>query len=403
MLATASMLPTAVAEEPAGNPVVPSVVRATMRTDKPLLQAGQPVWVEFALVNQTDNRLTLRVPDISVDATDFSEMGLPIEHVFSGRNFAGPTLQDGRGERHDSKATIKMRDKVPAIKLAPHGSVGLRLDLTQYYESLSRPGTYKLVWQPYNGSISSEPLSITVLAERQAVILTDFGKIVMRFHYDKAPNHVQNFIELVEKRFYDNLTFNRIIPGGLVQGGDPLGNRRGVRVDGKRINAEFNDVPFEMGTVGMCRSNKDPDSASCQFFICLGRQPAFDGHQTAFGYIEGDESFETLRRIGAVPTEKQKGMEDYPRRPIYIRAISLENVPVREREVAKPAKPGSPATQPAASQPVPTISVERPVRSGAVTVIPSADTGTPADLPGLKAQGKVGPRKQPATSSAAAD
>ena len=390
-LALVSAMSAAEPANPIPGPIAPMLIKPMLRMDKPILQAGQPVWVEFTLVNLTDNRLTLRTPDASVDATDYAEMGLPIEHVFSNRGFAGPTLEDERGERHDSKTTIKPRDKVPAVKLAPHGSVGLRLDLTRYYESLLRPGKFKLTWRPYNGSISSEPLEISVLAERQATLLTDFGKMTIRFHYDKAPQHVQNFIELVESRFYDNLTFNRIIPGGLLQGGDPLGNRRGVRADGKRLKAEFNDVPFELGTVGMCRSSQDPDSASCQFFICLGRQPAFDGHQTAFAYLEGDESFETLKRIAAVPTEKQRGMEDYPRRPIYIRAISMENVPSRRRPEAD--------TRPPATQPSIAISAERPVRSGAVNVIPSADLA--GAEPAIKA-GMAGPQR-PATSSATAD
>ncbi|MBI4580687.1 MAG: peptidylprolyl isomerase [Planctomycetes bacterium] len=392
-----------------------ALIRADLRTDKPLIQAGQPVWVEFILINQTDNRLTLRVPDVSVETGEYPEMGLPIEHVFSGRGFTGPILEDEFGERHDSKAGIKPRDTVPAIKLAPHGSVGLRLDLTQYYGSLVRPGKYRLSWQPYSGSIASEPLAITVLAERQAVILTDFGKMTVRFYYDQAPNHVQNFIELVEQRFYDNLTFNRIIPGGLIQGGDPIGNRRGVRTDGKRLKAEFNKIPFEMGTVGMCRSSQDPDSASCQFFICLGRQPSFDEQQTVFGYLVGDASLETLRRIAAVPTGKIQGLDDCPRKPVYIRAISLENVPTRQRSQGQENPSAPPASQPAV-----TISVEKVSTAVSPRPAPNAGTSrvagitvsasesapavlTPATspavaepgrgLPGLKATGRIGPRR----------
>ncbi|HOA73739.1 MAG TPA: peptidylprolyl isomerase [Phycisphaerae bacterium] len=378
---------TAQAEAAFGEGDLNVLVRAGLRTDKPIVQAGKPIWVEFTLTNLTENRLTLRVPDLSSDPVDVSEMGLPVEHVFSGQGFGGPVLEDDHGEVRDSKVAIRPKGPVPAIKLAPFGSVGIRLDVTRYYPSMLRPGEYKLTWRPYNGSVVSEPLSITVLAERQAVILTDFGKMTIRFYYDKAPNHVQNFIELVEQRFYDNLTFNRLIPGGLIQGGDPLGNRRGIRADGKRLKAEFNDVPFEFGTVGMARSMQDPDSASCQFFICLGRQPGFDGQQTAFGYLVGNESFETLRRLAAVPTGTYNGLADYPKQPIYIRAISLESVPPRDRQ-SEP-KPITPA----ASQPHPTIlgEAKAPADTSAMA------GGRPAaDLPGLRAQGRVG--RRPATA-----
>lgn len=399
-----------------------SLIRATMSTDKPIVQAGRPIWIDFNLANQTENRLTLRIPEMSVDATEYSEMGLPIEHIFSGLGFAGPILEDEYGERHDSKLRVKPREKVPAVKLAPHGTVGHRLDLTRHYESMLRPGKYKLTWQPYNASITSQPLFITVLAERQAVILTDQGKITMRFYYEQAPRHAKNFIELVEQRFYDNLTFNRIVAGGLVQGGDPQGNRRGIRPDGKRLKGEFNSIPFEMGTVGMCRSTQDPDSASCQFFICLSRQPSFDGRQTAFGYIIGDESFETLRRIAAVPTEKHQGLDDYPRKPVFIRAVSLENVLTRQQA----ARPLVPSSQPEISITPSSTGTPWPrqgelggvTRVGGTTVLPadasnsgsngssaslkaSSDGGKPlADLPGLKARGRIGKRSTTSTRPA---
>jgi cyclophilin family peptidyl-prolyl cis-trans isomerase len=406
---------------PAGD--LNTLVRASLTTDNPVVQAGRPIWVEFSLISQTENRLTLRVPEVSVEGTEYSEMGLPIEHVFSGHNFMGPVLEDEYGERHDSRASIRPRDKVAAIKLAPHGTVGIRLDLTQHYDSLLRPGKYKLTWQPYNASITSQPLSITVLAERQAVILTDLGKMTVRFHYDRAPGHVQNFIELIEQRFYDNLTFNRVIPGGLIQGGDPQGNRRGVRTDSKRLKAEFNSVPFEVGTVGMCRSTADPNSASCQFFICLARQPSFDGQQTAFGYLVGDDSFETLRRIAAVPTEKRQGMEDYPRKPVFIRAISLENVSNRERSGHVPAPSSQPTISVGSDESRGSSSLwSRQNRSqgaahvGGTTVLPADSSNTHGetsrtagrkassegpkptiDLPGLKAKGRVGKRASSST------
>ena len=217
-------------------------------------------------------------------------MGLPLAHVFSGVGFSAVSIENVYGDRRDRQVAQRPRGPAPQVSLAPHGSVGTRVELTRYYDSLRRPGKYTLIWRPYHGTVhESAPLSIHILPERQAVILTEFGNITLRFHYDEAPNHVANFIGLVQDKFYDGLKFNRVIPGGLIQGGDPRGDRKGVRPDGKRLKAEFSDIPFELGTVGMARSKDDPDSASCQFYICLSRQPAFDGNQTAFAYVVGDD------------------------------------------------------------------------------------------------------------------
>lgn len=315
-------------------------IRVSLQTDRTIVQAGRPVWVDFTVTNLLSAPQTLRVED-GLDEPDLDEAtGLPVGHVFSGRGFTALTIEDKKGEVSGGNISYRPKHEVPAVTLAPHGAVGLSVDLTSYYDNLRRPGEYTLIWHPYQGRVASLPLRITILAERQAVMLTDFGKMTMRFYYDEAPNHVRNFIELVETRFYDMLTFHRVIPGGLIQGGDPRGDGFGVRPDGKRLKAEFSSIPFEYGTVGMARSPADPDSASSQFFICLSRQPSFDERQTAFGYLVYDASFETLRRIAAVPT----GPKDRPTRPVYIRAISLENVPSREREAPGPAAAN---TQPA--------------------------------------------------------
>lgn len=308
----------------------PAMIRASLRADREMVQSGRPVWIEFSLINLTAEPLTLQVPGAEPEEVGSAGMGLPLAHVFSGKGFSGLSIMDAHREVFDAQISIAPNGAVPVVKLAPLGSVGLRVEMTRYYEALRRPGTYSLIWRPYEGVVESVPLSIRVMAERQAVIITEFGNMTMRFYYDEAPRHVENFIELAEKHFYDGLTFHRAIQGGLVQGGDPRGNGYGIRRDGKRLKAEFSRIPFELGTVGMARSPQDPDSGSCQFFLCLSRQPSFDGQQTAFAYLVGEESLRTLKRIAAVPI----GPRDRPLQPVYIRAISLQNVPVRDREAS---------------------------------------------------------------------
>jgi cyclophilin family peptidyl-prolyl cis-trans isomerase len=339
--------PAALSAQQSDPPDQATLIRVDVRTDRPIVQVGREVWVEFSITNLTADPVTLRVPEAASEEAPTGPVGLPLAHVFSGVGFSAVSIENVYGDRLDRQAGQRPRGPVPQLHLAPHGSVGTRVELTRYYDSLRRPGKYTLIWRPYHGTVrESGPLSIHILAERQALILTELGKITLRFYYDEAPNHVANFIELVQDKFYDGLKFNRVIPGGLIQGGDPRDDRKGIRPDGKRLKAEFSDIPFELGTVGMARSRHDPDSASCQFYICLSRQPAFDGNQTAFGYLVGDESFQTLRRIAAVPTDS----DDAPRQPVYIRAISLENVPLQAWQQSRTASRSDaekPSTRPA--------------------------------------------------------
>jgi peptidyl-prolyl cis-trans isomerase B (cyclophilin B) len=319
-------------------------IRADLQADRTTVQAGQPVWVTFTLTNLTDKTVALKVPDVPAVENTSAESGLPLSHVFSGLRHSGVSIKDSHGDDWDSQVTHRPPDSAPLIRLAPHGSVGLRLDLTQYYPSMKRPGQYTLVWQPYAAAVESAPLTLSILAERQAVILTEFGKMTVRFYYDQAPNTVQNFIELVEQRFYDRLIFHKVVPHLLIQGGSPGGDGRGCRTDGKRIKAEFSSIPFEKGTMGMARLPSDPNSASSQFFITLSRLPSLDGNYTAFGYLVGEESFRTLDKIASVPTDEN----NRPRQPVAIRAITLENVPGREPDMGVPNSLNRPpATRPA--------------------------------------------------------
>jgi cyclophilin family peptidyl-prolyl cis-trans isomerase len=133
---------------------------------------------------------------------------------------------------------------------------------------------------------------------KQVTINTDYGDMRLTFLPDKAPGHVDNFIDLVEAGFYDGLAFHRIIDGFMIQGGCPRGD--GTGSGPRRLPAEFNDTPHVLGTLSMARA-QDPNSASCQFFICLGDAHFLDGQYTAFGRIADDESLETLKKIGKVP------------------------------------------------------------------------------------------------------
>jgi len=115
-----------------------------------------------------------------------------------------------------------------------------------------------------------------------AVIETDKGIIKFEFYGQDAPNTVENFKKLANKKFYDGLKFHRVVPNFVIQGGCPKGDGTGDA--GYKIKAEFNKRQHLDGTVAMARA-QDPDSAGSQFYICLGTQSFLDGKYTVFGQV----------------------------------------------------------------------------------------------------------------------
>lgn len=138
----------------------------------------------------------------------------------------------------------------------------------------------------------------------RATIETNHGTITVELWDDVAPNHVKNFLDLGNDGFYDGLTFHRIIPGFVIQGGCPKGD--GTGGPGHNVAAEFNDRSHEKGVLSMARSG-DPDSAGSQFFICLGREHCqhLDGEYTAFGAVV--DGVDAVDSIAVVPVDAQSG------------------------------------------------------------------------------------------------
>ena len=117
------------------------------------------------------------------------------------------------------------------------------------------------------------------MSETTAMIETKLGNIELKFFPEVAPNHVNNFIDLAKKGFYDGTTFHRVIPGFMIQGGDPNTKspdraKHGMGGPGHNLKAEFNEKPHKRGTLSMARA-ADPDSAGSQFFICVAPAPSW--------------------------------------------------------------------------------------------------------------------------------
>lgn len=301
-----------------------SMVFAELRPDRTLVPVGGRVMVEFVLVNKTDEPVKLTVPGalVGVERND-QGLGLPLEHVFSASEFRGLEIASESNPRQGDRVTRKPEFPVPPITLAPFGSAGLRFDVARFYPALHQSGIYHLGWRPYAGELAAAPITIEVVQYKQVLMETEYGTIGIQLLYDKAPRHVANFLDLVDARFYNGKTFHRVFRDQFILGGSPEGRGIGKRPDGVTVPPEFNDTPFQLGTVGMALKEGDANSGSCQFFICLSRQPAWDGRYTAFAQISGPESLSVLRKLGEVEIDANGA----PTKPLVIKSMRSVDVP----------------------------------------------------------------------------
>lgn len=143
------------------------------------------------------------------------------------------------------------------------------------------PGPVDLTTDPSSG-----------LSKSTVVMTTTQGVIKFKFYTKDAPVTVNRLVELISKGFYNGLSFHRVVPDFVIQGGDPAGN--GTGGSGVHLKAEFNDRHHLEGTVAMARA-ADPDSADSQFYICLAPQPRLDHQYTVVGQVI--DGMDVVRKI----------------------------------------------------------------------------------------------------------
>ncbi len=168
----------------------------------------------------------------------------------------------------------------------------------------------------------AEEKTVEETGEEVAVIETKFGKIVLEFFPDVAPNHVANFKKLASEGFYNGVTFHRVIPGFMIQGGCPNSkdadrSNDGTGGPGYNIDAEFNEMKHVRGTLSMARA-MNPNSAGSQFFICVARQPSLDRQYTVFGQvIEGMDVVDKIVNV-------ERDARDNPIERVEMEKVYLE-------------------------------------------------------------------------------
>ncbi|HEX6097165.1 MAG TPA: peptidylprolyl isomerase [Thermoanaerobaculia bacterium] len=168
-----------------------------------------------------------------------------------------------------------------------------------------------------------------------AELHTTAGQINLRFFPDVAPNHVKNFLELAEQGFYNGTKFHRIIPGFMIQGGDPntiSGNPAtwGTGGSPNNVKAEFNKIPHKRGILSMARS-QSPDSASSQFFIVVADSTFLDNNYTVFGEVT--QGMDVADKIVSAP----KGAQDRPNEPVSITKVVIRDAQTDAEKAPTPA------------------------------------------------------------------
>jgi len=203
-------------------------------------------------------------------------------------------------------------------------------DLRTPFPALNTPGTYVLFADPQGKSSPADfvgtPIVVEVLNNKDqggttpmvvkleplqyVQMTTAAGPMTMDLSYDVAPNTVDSFLRLSGEGYYDGLTFHRIVPGFVIQGGDPTGTGGGG--PGYSINAEFNAKQHQQGVLSMARTS-DPNSAGSQFFVCLdyAQTQQLDNKYTVFGKVV--DGMPTVTKIAGTPlSDPQNGTPATP-------------------------------------------------------------------------------------------
>jgi cyclophilin family peptidyl-prolyl cis-trans isomerase len=211
-----------------------------------------------------------------------------------------------------------------------NGRVLRLLALAAWICCLAGPGAFAQPPRKKNAPLpgAEPPVSVEEAAKLEAVMMTDLGAIRFEFFPDKAPKHVQLFIKNARAGFYHGSAFHRVIPRGLIQGGDPVlkGEKSSRSSWGtgalNLLPDEFSDVKHVRGTVSAVRIPGKQNSGGAQFFICASTQSALDGQYSAFGQVT--EGIEVVDLISQVEVDAEQKTIN----PVRIVSIKIE--PKRE-------------------------------------------------------------------------
>ena len=179
-----------------------------------------------------------------------------------------------------------------------------------------------IILNPFGSSSTQQASSPASTPSEVAVIETNMGTIIFKFHPEVAPKTVENFKKLADEKFYDGTKFHRVIPGFMIQGGDPNSrnpdrSKHGTGGPGYTIPAEFSQIKHKPGIVSMARGS-DINSAGSQFFIVVKDSSFLDGQYTAFGeVIQGMDVADKIVNV-------QRDGNDNPIEPVVMQKVYIK-------------------------------------------------------------------------------
>ena len=270
----------------------PSLGKAEIKWDAPktLIEGGSlEVHCEIIAPHEGTD-----VPSWMLEASGFAVNGKPLGERGAGKLKLGP----------GGKITVDL-DLGPSIA-AMKGLEHKSFKLTYGEDNNGTQPIEVSYMQAVEKGLDFLKMSADDLAKYHVVLQTNRGDMEAEFWPDVAPKTVANFLDLCYTGFYNGTTFHRVIPGFMIQGGDPKGTGGG---NGPRmLKAEFNARKHERGVLSMART-ADPDSASCQFFVMHAKAPHLDGQYTAFGKLVNGldvvDKIATTKCAGEKPIEPQ--------------------------------------------------------------------------------------------------
>jgi cyclophilin family peptidyl-prolyl cis-trans isomerase len=184
------------------------------------------------------------------------------------------------------------------------------LPLAAFALIAARPAPQPVAPAPASPSLAAPAEVAANPANKLSLELSTGGTVVIQMRPDLAPRHVERVQTLVRQGFYNGLTFHRVIPGFMAQGGDPKGNGEGGS-SLPDLKAEFTQIPFLRGTVAAARLGDKPDSSNSQFFIMFVPNPNMIGDYSAWGrVISGMDAVDAIA-VGEPPAEPTKIVRAY--------------------------------------------------------------------------------------------
>lgn len=264
-------------------------------------------------------------------------------------DFSGSTIDaiDAKEREFDKEGAAELKRCFPAIKTggcyllyAIPRPAGADPEAKEDVSKFVGTPLVITVREDHRAGAPDGPMAVKVEPLRYAILSTDAGDMTVAFYYDAAPNNIANFTTLAREGFYQGLTFHRIEPDFVIQGGDPRGD--GTGGPGYNVDAEFSDHKHRRGVLSMAR-NVDPNeapnspprpeyanSAGSQFFICTNRKNGaqLDGAYTVFGRVVGDASIDVLNKLRATPLADAKTGK--PAKPPVIKTVEIRPVTARE-------------------------------------------------------------------------